>query len=459
MSLDPLNPGEAHRKNMSASKASRASKAASATECDSADVVRLIQQFLRENNLTDSLRTLQEESGISLNTVDSIDGFVADINMGRWDAVLRQVSNLRLPEAAIMDLFEQVALELIELREIDAARSLMRTSAALQALRREESTRYLRLERLAGSNIFDARDAYPDGSTKERRRAEIADMLVKEVSVAPPSRLLVLLGQALKWQQGEGLFPPGAQIDLFQGKAPKKRDEEEEPPARQSGQIKFGKKSYPECAIFSPDGQLLVTGSVDGFVEVWDADSCKMKTDLEYQAKDNFMMHEDAVICGSFSRDSELLATGTQDGKIKVWKVATGQCMRRYQKAHSAGVTSLTFAPDNTQLLSGSFDQTARIHGLKSGKTLREFRGHQSYVNDCVYTIDGSRILTVSSDGTVKVWDAKTTDCLTTFGGQFQVNAVTDATINSVALMPHNSDQIVICNRSPTVYITTLQVG
>ena len=64
-----------------------------------------------------------------------------------------------------------------------------------------------------------------------------------------------------------------------------------------------------------------------------------------------------------------------------MWKLQTGQCLRRFERAHSKGVTSVQFSRDGSQLLSASYDQTIRIHGLKSGKTLKEFKGHTSFVN------------------------------------------------------------------------------
>jgi WD40 repeat-containing protein SMU1 len=72
-------------------------------------------------------------------------------------------------------------------------------------------------------------------------------------------------------------------------------------------------------------------------------------------------------------------------------------------------VTSLEFSRDGGQLLSASYDMTIRIHGLKSGKTLKEFRGHTSFVNLAMFVPDSPHIVSASSDGSVKVSERAST--------------------------------------------------
>ncbi|KAJ3219297.1 Serine/threonine-protein kinase smu1 [Dinochytrium kinnereticum] len=200
-------------------------------EIESSDVIRLVLQFLKENNLQRSFETLQEESAIHLNAVDSIDAFLANVHAGKWDLVLKAISHVKIPMKKLLDLYEHIIIELIEMKEIGAARSLLRQTDTMQHLREFSPDRYLRLEELLSKNYFDEKEFYPHGS-KEKRRRDIGNALASEVNVAAPSRLVSLLGQSLKWQQSQGIIPADFAFDLFRGAAITAKTEDDCPPSQ-----------------------------------------------------------------------------------------------------------------------------------------------------------------------------------------------------------------------------------
>lgn len=46
--------------------------------------------------------------------------------------------------------------------------------------------------------------------------------------------------------------------------------------------VKYNESMRIEAAAFSHDGNFLVTGSVDGIIEVWDPIARKIRSDLTY---------------------------------------------------------------------------------------------------------------------------------------------------------------------------------
>ena len=80
---------------------------------------------------------------------------------------------------------------------------------------------------------------------------------------------------------------------------------------------------------------------------------------------------------------------------------------------HTDVVGSAVFSPDGTKVLTRSWDKTARLWDVNSGKLIHTLEGHEAEVYSAVFSPDGSKILT--SGKTVKLWDSCNGKLIRTF--------------------------------------------
>jgi WD40 repeat protein len=116
--------------------------------------------------------------------------------------------------------------------------------------------------------------------------------------------------------------------------------------------------------------------------------------------------HTRSVESVSFSPDGKKVVTGSWDDTARIWDAESGKELVKLE-GRTGDVWSVAFSPDGKKVVTGSEDRTARIWDAESGKELAKLEGHTDRVRSVSFSPDGKKVVTGSDDRTVRIWDAE----------------------------------------------------
>ncbi|CAE6447728.1 unnamed protein product [Rhizoctonia solani] len=200
----------------------------------------------------------------------------------------------------------------------------------------------------------------------------------------------------------------------------------------------------PGVIVFSPDGSLIATaGDPDSesisscTVQLWDA-----RTGGAVGGA--LMGHIGRVHSIAFSVDGSRMVTGSSDCTVRMWDSQTRDPIGGPFRGHWKDVCSVAFSPDSAYIISGSWDSTvlmwdASASSLANSSSTHEpsdtivatyplhkaimehytdkvhkpsdnfnSSGHSGWVNSVLFSLDNTRIISGSGDGTVRTWETQT---------------------------------------------------
>jgi WD40 repeat protein len=183
---------------------------------------------------------------------------------------------------------------------------------------------------------------------------------------------------------------------------------------------------------FSPDGKVIATGDANGVVRLWDGKSF----DPIRVINNANGLRSVGVRCVAFSPTGAYLVTAS-DPLVHVWDVATGAAAGVSMNA-VPGARSISVSPDGKRIAVGGDAGTVQLIYMEPARRSSEWemptteqkqevltswggyrstvitgrpefglRGHKDIVWTVEFSADGDRLVSASSDGTSRIWDAR----------------------------------------------------
>ena len=203
----------------------------------------------------------------------------------------------------------------------------------------------------------------------------------------------------------------------------------------------------------TPEGGLLlaVAGGTRGAIVLWHVNtsgdseaSATFHSELmlpEDQAK---LKKERFVLSVAYSPDGQKVACGCMDGTVGVFEAATGSYLGGCA-GHYKPVRSLAFLPDGRSLLTACDDMHVNLYDVANFSLVDSFSGHGSWVLSVAAHPNGNAFVSGGSDAKVKLFDVRSRSCVQTLSDH--TDQVWSVSFNSdgTRLATASDDKSILC--------------
>ncbi|HEV7805951.1 MAG TPA: BTAD domain-containing putative transcriptional regulator [Solirubrobacteraceae bacterium] len=192
---------------------------------------------------------------------------------------------------------------------------------------------------------------------------------------------------------------------------------------------------------------ILVQESIDGSRLVAVPDGLALPAAIRlYAAKSGRLLRSvpsdmATIFAVAIDRSGRRIAVAGKGPRIRIHEYDGGG---RVLHGHTGDVYGLAFSPNGKHLVTASTDGTARIFNADTGESERTLHGHANTVTSVAYSADGEQIVTAGADSTIRIWPAKGGAATVLYGHRGAVNS---AVFNS------SGDQVVSAGEDGTVRV------
>jgi WD40 repeat protein/transcriptional regulator with XRE-family HTH domain len=165
-----------------------------------------------------------------------------------------------------------------------------------------------------------------------------------------------------------------------------------------------GHADQVRALAFSSDGALLVSGSDDRTVRLWDVAARRCRALLSG--------HSNRVWSVALHPNGALLASAGEDTTIRLWSTADAQQVATLS-GHTHGVRTVNFFPDGQRpwLVSGGDDQTICLWDVGARHLLMRVQGYTTRLWAVAFTPDGKTLVSAGEDHALSLWDVESGLC------------------------------------------------